>query len=129
MDGLFYILVHPRGDKSQIEVVDLASAVSWEASDYRRVTPHDYGIREEAILEARRLAQRYGLKYNLFESRYNPEDNEYLGEFEADPACREELAGHFEKVLAPPAGIEFLSRDGLDKYIERCTAAWSAAQR
>jgi hypothetical protein len=129
MDGLFYILIYPRGDKSQIEVVDLAFAVSWEAREYCRATPHDYGDRKEAILEARRVAQRYGLKYNLFESRYNREDNEYLGEFDGTPAAREDLAGYFERALTPPAGIEFLSRDGLDKYIERCTATWSAAQR
>lgn len=121
MDDLFYFLVYPRGDKSQIEVVDLAFAVSWEAGEYCRATPRDYRDRSSAILEARRLAQQYGLKYNLFESRYIRENDEYLGEFE-DATSPKEFS-------APPAGIEFLSRDDLDKYIKRCVAVWSAAQR
>jgi hypothetical protein len=74
-----YILVYPRGDKTKITVVDCQ--YYWQYNEYSRVTPKVYDLRDEAILEARRLAEKYQREYIMFESRYGG-PAEYLGEFE-----------------------------------------------
>jgi hypothetical protein len=79
---IIYFLCYPRGNKKQITVIDLQYNMSYERDDWSCVTPHDYLDRDEAICAARYLASKYNLEYLMFESRYDSEQNEYLGEFE-----------------------------------------------
>lgn len=72
----FYFVIHPRGDRSVVQVIDLANAVSYERSDWLAVNDQDFYDRDEAIQHARALAQKFGLSYEPFESRYNKELNE-----------------------------------------------------
>jgi hypothetical protein len=59
----------------------LADSVSYERTDWKLVDNHIFRERDLAINHARNLAAAHGLHYQLFESRYDEELNEYLGEF------------------------------------------------
>ena len=77
----FYFICHPKGDRSKLQVVDLQYTLDYEKDDWDVAVPTDFDNRTDAILWARSLAKGYGLTYNMFESRYDSELNEYLGEF------------------------------------------------
>lgn len=76
LDDTFYFVIHPSGDRSAVKVIDLASCVSNERSEWLAVNDQDFSERDEAIEYARGLAQKYGLRYVPFESRYNKDLNE-----------------------------------------------------
>jgi hypothetical protein len=77
-DGLFF-LVFPGGDRSKITVIDLMHCVSYERNDWENVNDNTYYNRDEAIKSARDIADRYGLEYMPFESRYdNGDEKDFL---------------------------------------------------
>ncbi|MDG1581019.1 hypothetical protein [Pseudomonas sp. GOM6] len=72
----FYFAIHPSGDRSTIQVIDLAYAVAYERSDWMAVNGEDFTDRDEAIFHAKALAKKYGLQYLPFSSRYDKELSE-----------------------------------------------------
>ena len=76
MVDVFYFLVFPQGDKNRITVVDLSYACSYERDEWINVNSDTFNYRDEEIPEARRIALKYDLKYELFESRYYSETDE-----------------------------------------------------
>ena len=74
----FYFIVHPSGDQKRITVIDLSYSVDYERSDWMAVNDDNFSCHKEAIEYARALAEKYNLKYELFESRYNSALNEHL---------------------------------------------------
>jgi len=76
MEGVFYFLIHPSGDVAAIAVTDLSHASSYERDEWRCVSPHNYTDLQEAISDAKRLAERLALRYVPFSSRYNETLNE-----------------------------------------------------
>jgi len=75
---MIYFLCHPNGDRSQITVIDLAHAVSYERRDWANVNSDTFDTPEDAIAAGRDIATRHGLTYLPFESRYDSELNEGL---------------------------------------------------
>lgn len=74
-----YHIVYPRGDKSRLTVIDMQNSVSYELSDYSLAYKDEFLTSKEAISVARKLAEKYNLKYDLFISRYgNESEIEYL---------------------------------------------------
>ncbi len=74
--GTFYFVIHPRGDRSEVQVIDLASCARTERIEWLAVNDQDFYERDLAIAHARGLAQKFGLRYVPFESRYDTERNE-----------------------------------------------------
>ena len=72
----FYFLAYPSGEKDKITVIDLAYCVDYERSDWCNVNDMTFYSHTEAINYARNLAKKHGLKYVLFESRYDHSLNE-----------------------------------------------------
>lgn len=72
----FYFIAYPKGDRSSITVIDLAHSVDYEREDWATVNDLNFSTPDEAITYARGLAEKYGLRYELFESRYNQDLNE-----------------------------------------------------
>lgn len=79
---VFYFICYPRGDKSKIAVIDLDYCMDYERDEWSTVNKINYDVRDDAIRQARYLAKKYDLKYEMFESRYDSNMDEYLGEFE-----------------------------------------------
>ena len=82
MNDVFYFICYPKGNRDKITVIDLSYAVNYERNEWDCTTPTNYEDRDEAIRAARSLAENYGKDYELFESRYDPSTDEYLGEFD-----------------------------------------------
>jgi len=76
--GTFYFVMHPGGDRSAVQVVDLSHNCSYERSEWLAVDDINFNDRDKAIVYARGLAQKYGLRYELFDSRYDERLNERL---------------------------------------------------
>ena len=74
-----YFACYPRGDKTKVTVIDVQYAD--EMHEWSVAHPNDFYVRDEAIEFTRQFAETHGLTYVLFESRYDNEKNEYLGEF------------------------------------------------
>lgn len=72
----FYFIAWPKGDRSSITVIDLAHSVDYEREDWATVNDLNFSTPDEAITYARGLAEKFGLRYELFESRYNQDLNE-----------------------------------------------------
>jgi len=72
----FYFVIHPKGDRSVVTVIDLAICMRYERSDWMAVNDEDFYGRDEAIEHARALAEKYKLRYEPFESRYDSQLNE-----------------------------------------------------
>lgn len=75
MNDTFYFVV--MVDKGQaLTVIDLAYCVDYERSDWSCVDIENFTDPSSAINHARRLANRNGLAYKSFESRYDSYLNE-----------------------------------------------------
>lgn len=72
----FYFVIYNGKDKSAIKVIDLAYSVDYERSDFPVVNKEDFQELEDAIEHAKALAEKYGLRYIPFESRYDSGLNE-----------------------------------------------------
>ena len=77
----FFFISYSGRDKNRITVIDLSYAADYERSEFNAVTEEDYYERNKAIIAARALADMYGKEYVMFESRYDSNSDEYLGEF------------------------------------------------
>lgn len=74
-----YHIIYPKGDKSRLTVLELQNSTIHELSDYSLAYKDSFSTSAEAISVARKLAEKYNLKYSLFESRYgNNSETEYL---------------------------------------------------
>jgi 3'-phosphoadenosine 5'-phosphosulfate sulfotransferase (PAPS reductase)/FAD synthetase len=73
--GNIYFVIYTN-NKQSVTVIDLASCVAYERSDWNNVNDYTFYSHTEAIEYARSLAERYGLEYERFESRYNNELDE-----------------------------------------------------
>lgn len=58
-------------NKEALTVIDLDHAVSYQRSDWNVVNDENFYVRDEAIEYARKLADKYNLRYELFDSRYD----------------------------------------------------------
>lgn len=76
----FYFLCHPCGDRTKITVVDLGHNVSYQKNDWDVVNSNEFDNAKDAIMYGKRLAIKYRLEYQPFESRYGEEveDGLYL---------------------------------------------------
>lgn len=74
----FYFVIYSSLDRSSIKVIDLAYCVSYERDEWPAMSQENFRSPDEAIVYARALAKKYGLVYEMFESRYNKELNEQL---------------------------------------------------
>jgi len=77
-ESLIYFLCYPKGDRSKITVIDLHPLVSYERDDWINVNDSTFSTAEEAIKEGRKIAKKYNLTYEMFESRYNESTSEKL---------------------------------------------------
>lgn len=93
---MIYFMCYPKGDESRVTVIDLDYA--YEIDDWVRPDRETFASRNDAIMHARNFAFVYGKTYELFESRYDSELNEMLGEFEGD-----DYNEAYEKVSLPPS--------------------------
>ncbi|UKA04883.1 hypothetical protein [Photobacterium damselae] len=66
----FYV-IYPRGDVSEVSVIDLSVNCLWELSDWSLVISDAFHNHKSAIFYARTFAEINSLKYDPFESRYN----------------------------------------------------------
>lgn len=73
---VFYFLCYPRGDRTKITVVDLANCVAYERDEWLNVNDLTFQSQTEAIEYAKDLANKHGLEYMPFESRYDSSFNE-----------------------------------------------------
>jgi hypothetical protein len=73
----FYFIVHPKGDRSRLKVIDLSPSNSHEKSDYALVNEKNFYDHLEAISYARNLAKKFKLEYDMFKSSYDDDKNEY----------------------------------------------------
>ena len=78
MGDLFYFIAHPQGDKSRVTVIDLSYSVSYERSDWDAANSINFTNPDEAIKYAKAIADKYNLKYELFNSRYDESTSEVL---------------------------------------------------
>lgn len=76
MNDTFYFVIHPRGDKSKVKVVDLGYSVSYQKNEWDCINKETFTDCKEAISYARKIAHKYNLQYQFFESRYNSDLNE-----------------------------------------------------
>ena len=74
-DG-FYFLCFPSGDKKRVTVIDLMNCVSYERDEWSNVNDNTYYSAEEAIEAGRDIAERFGLEYEPFDSRYGNNSEE-----------------------------------------------------
>lgn len=63
---VFYFLVHPFGNKKQVQVVDLSYCNKFRRDDYYIVNSEDFENQEDAIKYAKALAEKYDLTYKPF---------------------------------------------------------------
>lgn len=82
---MIYFLCYPSNNESKIKVIDLENCVDYEIDEWARVDRETFSSRDAAIMHARSFAFIHGKEYVLFESRYDKETNEYLGEFDDVP--------------------------------------------
>ena len=74
----FYFIAHPRGIESKITVIDLSYAASHERGEFCAVNDADYQDLNEALDDAKKIAFKFNLEYQRFESRYNSSLNEKI---------------------------------------------------
>ncbi|MEF1338960.1 hypothetical protein REH81_19630 [Vibrio rotiferianus] len=72
----FYFLAYPGGDHKKITVIDLGFSVEYQRNDWANVNDETYYDHEKAITDARKLADKFGLEYVPFDSRYNSDLSE-----------------------------------------------------
>lgn len=63
MNGIFYFLCYPRGDRTTITVIDLSYTCSYERDEWSNVNDMTFYTPEVAIEYAKDLAHRHNLKY------------------------------------------------------------------
>ncbi len=68
VEGLHLLIIHPRGDRKFIEVID--NQFHWEIDDFDTVTKEQFHDLDEAIFVAKKLADKKNIVYVPFESRY-----------------------------------------------------------
>lgn len=74
----FYFIAHPCGDKDKVTVIDLSYSVDYKRSDWDTINDNNFTCHKEAIEYGRAIADKFNLKYELFNSRYNESLNETL---------------------------------------------------
>ena len=78
MPEVYYFLVYPRNNRSRITVVQLSrNGYADDKSDYEIVNDKEYEKLSEAMNSAKKIANKYNLTYEEYNSRYNDE-SEYL---------------------------------------------------
>lgn len=78
--GKFYI-IHPRGDRKKVTVLDLGGYESYELEHYTLASDRTFENLKGAILHARRIADVYNIEYIMFTPRNPGLDEEYLDTF------------------------------------------------
>lgn len=78
MSSTFYFLTYVGKDRQEVTVIDLGYNVDYERDEFAAVNDLNFENHLEAIIYARALAIQNGLKYRLFESRYNSSLDEKL---------------------------------------------------
>jgi len=73
----FYFIAYVK-DRTAITVIDLAFCVDYERDEFDYVNMENFDNHNDAIEYARELSDKYDLKYELFDSRYDSSLNEYL---------------------------------------------------
>lgn len=73
--GNFYFVIYDEG-KTAITIIDISQSARHERGDWEAVNNEDFYDRDDAIVYARKLAEKYNLKYTPFTSRYNKDLNE-----------------------------------------------------
>lgn len=73
----FYFLAYTN-NREAVTVIDLSNMTSYEREDWDTVNDVNMSDRDEAIAYGRDFADRHGLHYELFESRYDRTENEKL---------------------------------------------------
>jgi hypothetical protein len=68
---VIYFICYPDGDRSKLTVVDLHPAVAYERDEIDTLNSRNYDSALEAMDECRDIADRFGLAYVLFKSRYD----------------------------------------------------------
>ncbi|OEE38298.1 hypothetical protein A1QO_02655 [Vibrio genomosp. F10 str. ZF-129] len=66
----FYFISFLGGDRSKITVIDLHNGTSHQREQFSPVNDRDYRDLNEALVDAKSLAEKYNLEYVLFDSRY-----------------------------------------------------------
>lgn len=67
----FYFVIYKDSARESITVIDLAHCVAYERTEFPVVNDETFSTPEEAITHAKALAEKYGLGYIPFESRYD----------------------------------------------------------
>lgn len=73
----FYFIAFVN-NRQALTVIDLAYVVDYERNDWDVASAETFQERDTAIQYARKLAEKYGLEYQLFDSRYDESLNERL---------------------------------------------------
>lgn len=73
----FYFVAFVR-NRQALTVIDLAYTVDYERNDWDAVNDENFHDPDTAIRYARKLADKYGLEYQLFDSRYDSSLSERL---------------------------------------------------
>lgn len=76
-NDVFYFVAFVNKRKA-LTVIDLAYAVDYEKNDWDVASKETFEDPEKACRYARALAEKYGLEYRLFDSRYNEDLSEKL---------------------------------------------------
>lgn len=116
-NNTFYFVIYAN-DKTTVKVVDLASCVDYERSEFPAVNNENIYDRDEAIQYARSLADEHGLKYELFESRYDKDLNESLILSSSSLKMMEKEKDNSYEEYFLPAEAEL--KDAIIKYKNAC---------
>lgn len=74
----FYFVCYADKEHKVLTVVDLDHCVDYERSEFAYVNAENFENHLIAIKYARKLAEKYNLGYEMFDSRYDESLNEYL---------------------------------------------------
>lgn len=92
----FFFACHPCGNKDEITVVDLAYQMSYKKHEWDCVNDKELHDAEDACKYARALAEKYGLKYIPFDSRYG---DDYEDDVDGDMPTGMYLTDEEEELL------------------------------
>lgn len=63
MNELFWVIVYPRGNRSQLSIAELCDSTEHEMDDYDLASRNKYRDKEECVNRAKHLANENGLVY------------------------------------------------------------------
>ena len=75
-DTFYFVAFVDKGEA--LTVIDLGHSVSYERDEWSVANDENFHGHLEAIAYARALAEKHGLKYRRFESRYDKSLNERM---------------------------------------------------